>query len=37
MVFIFAGVIELTVAFLCVGYLSIRSALLNPAHVLKDE
>jgi ABC-type lipoprotein release transport system permease subunit len=28
---------ELLLAFLSVGYLSLRAASLNPAHVLKDE
>ena len=36
-IFLFAGVCTLTVALGCVGYLSLRAAMLNPAHVLKEE
>jgi putative ABC transport system permease protein len=36
-VFLGAGMAELLLAFLSVGYLSLRAASLNPAHVLKDE
>ncbi|MCI0750627.1 MAG: ABC transporter permease [Flammeovirgaceae bacterium] len=36
-VFVAAGVAELMLAILCVGYLSLRAATLNPAEVLKDE
>jgi putative ABC transport system permease protein len=35
--FIFAGLAELVVAILTVGYLSLRAATLNPSHVLKEE
>ncbi|HLF34493.1 MAG TPA: ABC transporter permease [Cyclobacteriaceae bacterium] len=37
MVFLLAGSIELMIAFLCVGYLSLKAARLNPTTVLKDE
>ena len=37
MIFIVAGVTELVLALLCVGYLSLRASTLNPAVVLKDE
>lgn len=37
MVFLLAGVIELVLALICVGYLSLRATMLNPAVVLKDE
>ena len=36
-VFLGAGMAELLLAFLSVGYLSFRAASLNPARVLKDE
>lgn len=36
-IFILSGIIELTVAVLCVGYLAFRSARTNPAHVLREE
>lgn len=36
-IFITAGVAELIVSLLCVGYLALRAASLNPAAVLKDE
>jgi putative ABC transport system permease protein len=36
-VFLFAGLGELVIALICVGYLSLRAALLNPSHVLKEE
>ncbi len=36
-IFILAGMIELGVALLCVGFIALRAALLNPALVLKDE
>ncbi|MEJ1240173.1 ABC transporter permease [Chryseolinea sp. T2] len=35
--FILAGVIELVLALVCVGYLSLRATRLNPSVVLKDE
>jgi len=35
--FIAAGVAELVLAVVCVGYLSLRAATLSPAVVLKDE
>lgn len=37
MAFVTAGGVELILALLCVGYLSLRATLLNPAIVLKDE
>ncbi len=36
-IFIQAGVAELFLALICVGYLALRAASLNPAVVLKDE
>lgn len=36
-VFLAAGFIELIVALVCVGYLSLRATTVNPAVVLKDE
>lgn len=36
-VFFAAGLIELIIALVCVGYLSLRATTLNPATVLKDE
>jgi putative ABC transport system permease protein len=36
-VFVAAGVTELVLAMLCVGYLSLRAASLNPSQVLKEE
>ena len=36
-IFITSGVAELILAMLCVGYLALRAASLNPATVLKDE
>lgn len=36
-IFIGAGITELVLALLCVGYLALRAASLNPATVLKDE
>ena len=35
--FIIAGLAEIVLAVLCVGYLSLRAATLNPSQVLKDE
>jgi ABC-type lipoprotein release transport system permease subunit len=35
--FLLAGLCELVLALLTVGYLSIRAALLNPAKVLREE
>jgi hypothetical protein len=37
MVFFLAGIVELALALVCVGYLSLRATMLNPAVVLKDE
>jgi putative ABC transport system permease protein len=37
MVFIIAGCAELAIALLCVGYLALRAASLNPSEVLKEE
>jgi len=37
MVFFMAGAGELVLALICVGYLSLRATMLNPAVVLKDE
>lgn len=36
-IFITSGVAELVLAMICVGYLALRAASLNPASVLKDE
>ena len=36
-VFIFSGIVELVLALICVGYLALRAASLNPASVLKEE
>jgi putative ABC transport system permease protein len=36
-IFVGAGVAELFLALVCVGYLALRAASLNPATVLKDE
>jgi putative ABC transport system permease protein len=36
-VFIIAGVITLTIAFLITGYQSVKAAFMNPVEVLKDE
>ena len=36
-VFLLAGVIELIIAGLCVGYISLRAALMNPAETLNYE
>ncbi|MBA4053615.1 MAG: cell division protein FtsX, partial [Marivirga sp.] len=36
-IFITSGVAELILAMVCVGYLALRAASLNPATVLKDE
>jgi putative ABC transport system permease protein len=36
-VFFLAGIVELVLALICVGYLSLRATMLNPAAVLKDE
>ncbi|MGC3946638.1 MAG: FtsX-like permease family protein [Chryseolinea sp.] len=35
--FVLSGIIELALALICVGYLSLRATTLNPAIVLKDE
>lgn len=35
--FILAGLCQLFLAIMTVGYLSVRAAMLNPAHVLKEE
>jgi putative ABC transport system permease protein len=37
MTFVLAGAVELVLALTCVGYLSLRATMLNPAVVLKDE
>jgi putative ABC transport system permease protein len=37
MIFVASGVVELVLALLCVGYLALRAASLNPVAVLKDE
>jgi putative ABC transport system permease protein len=37
MIFVASGVVELVLALLCVGYLALRAASLNPVVVLKDE
>jgi putative ABC transport system permease protein len=37
MVFVVAFVAELVLAMICVGYLALRAASLNPAVVLKEE
>jgi putative ABC transport system permease protein len=37
MAFVFSGFLILILAFLCVGFLSLRAARLNPAIVLRDE
>lgn len=37
LIFIVAGVAEIVLAVLCVGYLTMRAASINPALVLKDE
>jgi putative ABC transport system permease protein len=36
-IFVFAGLAEIVLAVLCVGYLTMRAASVNPAQVLKDE
>ena len=36
-VFILAGIVELSVTSICVGFVALRTAILNPAHVLRDE
>lgn len=36
-IFLAAGIAELVLSLLCVGYLALRAATLNPATVLKDE
>jgi putative ABC transport system permease protein len=36
-VFVVSGIVELVLALICVGYLALRAASLNPAYVLKDE
>ena len=35
--FVITGVVEIVLAFVCVGFIAIRAASLNPAQVLKDE
>jgi putative ABC transport system permease protein len=35
--FVVAGIAELAIALLCVGYLALRAAMLNPVNVLKEE
>lgn len=37
MIFVAAGIAELLLALICVGYLALRAAMLNPTTVLKDE
>lgn len=37
LVFVACGLIEIVIAVLCVSYLSVRAARLNPAHALKEE
>lgn len=37
LIFFVAGVAELALSLLCVGYLAMRAAMLNPSTVLKDE
>jgi putative ABC transport system permease protein len=37
LIFVCAGLVELILAFVCVGYLSFRAAMLNPSRVLKEE
>jgi putative ABC transport system permease protein len=37
LIFIAAGTVELLLSLFCVGYLSLRAAMANPARVLKDE
>ena len=36
-VFVLAGLAELVIALVCVGYLALKAASVNPAHVLKEE
>ncbi len=36
-IFILAGLAELVLALVCVGYLALRAASVNPSHVLKEE
>jgi len=36
-IFVVSGVVELALALICVGYLALRVASLNPAAVLKEE
>lgn len=36
-IFIVAGIVELVLALLCVGYMALRAASLNPSSVLKEE
>lgn len=35
--FVITGIVEIALAFLCVGFIALRAASLNPAKVLKDE
>jgi putative ABC transport system permease protein len=37
LIFVISGLVELVLALLCVSYLALRAASLNPATVLKDE
>jgi putative ABC transport system permease protein len=37
LIFVISGLVELVLALLCVSYLALRAASLNPAAVLKDE
>ena len=37
LIFVIAGALELFLSLFCVGYLSLRAAMANPARVLKDE
>jgi ABC-type antimicrobial peptide transport system permease subunit len=37
LVFAISGLVELVLALICVSYLALRAASLNPATVLKDE
>jgi putative ABC transport system permease protein len=37
LIFVISGIAELVLAVICVSYLALRAASLNPAAVLKDE
>ena len=37
LIFVVSGLVELVLALMCVSYLALRAASLNPATVLKDE